>query len=432
MVFIAYGLNHKTAPLEVREKMAFTENRHDQFLSQIIRSKIACEAALLSTCNRTEIYCETPDPYRLMDWFADKHGIHTDVLAPYCYIHHDQEGLKHTLRVASGLDSMMLGEPQILGQMKQAYHQACRLGTIKSTLKPIFQHVFKASTRIRTLSGIGKNPLSVAYAAAQLIQQSFTQPEQLRVFLIGSGETARLVAKYLHQQGISQFFVASRTQENANKLAAPFNAKTVPINDIGEYLPGVDVVISATTCPIPFITKNLVKQTLAQRDHQPMFFLDLAVPRDIESSVADLPHVTLYNIDDLQNQIQQNLNHRQHAAIEAEQLINSELENYLQWHKLMSAKKSICDYRGSMQALAQQELARSMKQLNNNTDQRQVLEELCQRLIQKFTHIPTMRLKQAVLNGQDDLLTLIHHLYNEDGISEINYLEANLTHEEIA
>ena len=170
--------------------MAFTENRHDQFLSQIIRSKIACEAALLSTCNRTEIYCETPDPYRLMDWFADKHGIHTDVLAPYCYIHHDQEGLKHTLRVASGLDSMMLGEPQILGQMKQAYHQACRLGTIKSTLKPIFQHVFKASKRIRTLSGIGKNPLSVAYAAAQLIQQSFTQPEQLRVFLIGSGEIA--------------------------------------------------------------------------------------------------------------------------------------------------------------------------------------------------------------------------------------------------
>ncbi|OGV38470.1 MAG: glutamyl-tRNA reductase [Legionellales bacterium RIFCSPHIGHO2_12_FULL_42_9] len=424
MVFIAYGLNHKTAPLEMREKFALSSARHDVLLSQLLDTAMAEEAALLSTCNRTEIYCDTSDPERLMAWFADEHGLKPQTLSPHCYLHQAHHGIRHTLRVASGLDSMMLGEPQILGQMKEAFQKACNLGTIKTNLRPIFEYVFQASKRIRTLSGIGTNPLSVAYAAAQLVKQSFLNPHELCVFLIGSGETASLVASYLQKQGIHHFFVASRTQENAAKLAAPFSGIPVSINDIAYYLPKADVIISATACPLPFITKNLVQQTLALRNNKPLFFLDLAVPRDIEANVAELANVTLYNIDDLQIKIDHNLGQRQLAAIEAEQLIECELDNYIRWHRGINAKQIICNYRQTMYSLAKLELKRSMTQLNKGTNQEQVLEELCYRLVNKLTHTPSVGLRQAAVDGHDNLLTLVNYLYTVP--------EDQSTHEEIA
>lgn len=424
MVFIAYGLNHKTAPLEMREKLALSSSRHDILLSQLLDSAIANEAAFLSTCNRTEIYCDTPDPERLMAWFAHEHGLKAHTLLPHCYLHQAHDGIRHTLRVANGLDSMMLGEPQILGQMKDAFQKACNLGAIKTNLRQIFEYVFQASKRIRTLSGIGTNPLSVAYAAAQLVKQTFTNPHELCVFLIGSGETASLVANYLHKQGISQFLVASRTQENAAKLAAPFNGTPISINNIAHHLPQADIIISATACPLPFITKDLIQQTLLVRNNKPMFFLDLAVPRDIEASVGELANVTLYNIDDLQTKINHNLGQRQQAAIEAEQLIECELDNYVRWHRGINAKRIICNYRETMYDLAKIELKRSLSQLNEGNNQEQVLEELCYRLVNKLTHTPSVGLRQAAVDGHDNLLTLINYLYKAP--------EDQLTHEEIA
>ncbi len=423
MVFIAYGLNHKTAPLEMREKIAVSSNRHDLLLPQLLDGGMANEAALLSTCNRTELYCDTADPERLMAWFAKEHGLNTQTLSPYSYLHQAHEGIRHTLRVASGLDSMMLGEPQILGQMKEAFQKACALGTIKTNLRQIFDYVFQASKRIRTSSGIGTNPLSIAYAAAQLVKQSFTNPRELCVFLIGSGETASLVASYLHKQGVCQFLVASRTLDNAAKLAAPFHGIAISINDIAHYLPKADVIISATTCPLPFITQNIVKQSLEQRNNKPLFFLDLAIPRDIEANVAELPNVTLYNIDDLQTKINHNLGQRQQAAIEAEQLIECELNNYARWHRGINAKRMICNYRQTMYDLAKTELKRSKSQLNDGTNQEQVLEELCYRLVKKLTHAPSVGLRQAAVDGHDNLLTLINYLYKAP--------EAELAHEEI-
>ncbi len=412
MVFVACGLNHKTAPINVREKVALPAAMHDSLLNSLIDLSEVNEAAILSTCNRTEIYCDTHDPQALIGWLAQEHQLSQESLSPFLYIHEGQEGIKHTLRVASGLDSMMIGEPQILGQMKQAYQQACRLGTVKTELRPVFEYIFSASKRIRTRSGIGTNPVSIAYAAVQLIGQLFPSYKSLNVFLIGSGETASLVTKYLHQQGVHNFMIASRTLENAQKLADTFGGKTLSIGDIPQYLPQADVVISATACPLPFINQSLVEHALNQRNNAPMFFLDLAVPRDIEENVSELDHVHLYNIDDLQTMIEKGMDERRHAALQAEQLIDSELDNYIRWHRSLRAKDVICDYRYQMQQLAHQELERALKKLTAGQNHQSVLNEFSERLVNKLTHNPTAGLRQIAWDGREDLLDLAQYLFN--------------------
>jgi glutamyl-tRNA reductase len=412
MVFVACGLNHKTAPINVREKVALSPAIQDSVLHSLLSRPEINEAAILSTCNRTEIYCDTHDPKIITQWLANEYQLIPEYLSPFLYVHKGYQGIKHTLRVASGLDSMMIGEPQILGQMKQAYQQACRLGTLNTQLRPIFEYIFSASKRIRTQSGIGTNPVSVAYAAVQLIGQSFSDYKSLNVFLIGSGETASLVAKYLHQQGVRHFMIASRTLENAEKLANTFDGITIPITNIAQYLPQADVIVSATNCPVHFINKSLVEQALNQRAQAPMFFLDLAVPRDIEEDVKELAQVQLYNIDDLQMMIEKGMEERRLAALHAEQLINEELSNYIRKHRSLKAKKVICDYRDQMQALAQEELQRAMKKLSAGHCQQIVLNEFSERLVNKLTHTPTTGLRQIAKDGREDLFTLAQYLFN--------------------
>lgn len=411
MVFVACGLNHKTAPIQVREKIALPLAMQNNLLSDLVNLPEVNEAAMLSTCNRTEIYCDTDAPEQIIPWLAKQHQLTPEMLSPYLYLHHGAHGVRHTLRVASGLDSMMLGEPQILGQMKQAYQYACQLGTAKKQLRQVFQYVFGASKRIRTRSGIGTNPVSVAYAAVQLIGRLFLDYKPLRVFIIGSGETATLVAKYLHKQGVRQFLIASRTSDNAKQLAAAFDGQALSIADIPQYLPEADVIISATACPLPFINKNLVELAMSKRAYAPMFFLDLAVPRDIEADVADIDKVHLYNIDDLQTMIEKGMDERRVAALEAEQLINSELDNYIRWHRSLRANHLIVDYRSQMQDLAQLELQRAQEKLLAGHSQQMVLEELCERLVNKLTHQPTVGLRQAAWDGREELLDLAHYLF---------------------
>lgn len=411
MVFVACGLNHKTAPISVREKIALPLAMQNKLLTNLVDLNEVNEAAILSTCNRTEIYCDTNSPETLVPWLAEQHQLSPETLSPYLYMHHDSHGIRHTLRVASGLDSMMLGEPQILGQMKQAYQFACELGTVKSNLRHVFQYVFGASKRIRSQSGIGNNPVSIAYAAVQLIGKLFSDYKPLRVFIIGSGETSTLVAKYLYKQGVRHFVIASRTADNARQLAASFDGQALTITDIPQYLPEADVVISATACPLPFISKNLVEQTMTKRAYRPMFFLDLAVPRDIEPDVAELDAVHLYNIDDLQNMIQIGMNERRSAALQAEQLIDSELDNFIRWHRSLRAKDLICDYRNQMQDLAEQELKRAQTKLSAGYSQDDVLRELSARLVNKLTHQPTIGLRQAAWDGREELLDLAHYLF---------------------
>lgn len=423
MVFVACGLNHKTAPIDVREKVALPPTMQDSLLHSLLNVPEVNEAAILSTCNRTEIYCDTHNPEVISRWLAQEHQIAPELLTPFWYLHEGNEGIKHTLRVASGLDSMMIGEPQILGQMKQAYQQACRLGSVKSQLRPVFEYIFSASKRIRTRSGIGTNPVSIAYAAVQLIGQLFSNYSSLNVFLIGSGETASLVAKYLHQQGVHRFMIASRTPGNAHKLAAVFGGQTLSIGDIPQYLGQADVVISATACPLPFINKSLVEHALEQRNHAPMFLLDLSVPRDIESNVNELNNVFLYNVDDLQLKIEKGMNERRHAALQAEQLIEGELDNYIRWHRSLRAKDVICDYRNQMQYLAKQELQRALKKLSSGQSQDSVLNEFSERLVNKLTHNPTSGLRQIAWDGREDLLTLAQYLFNTTTTCQSSYEE---------
>ncbi|TAL66028.1 MAG: glutamyl-tRNA reductase [Legionella sp.] len=412
MVFVACGLNHKTAPIDVREKVALPAAMHESQLQSLLSLSAVNEATILSTCNRTEIYCDTQDPQSLIEWLAQEHQLSPASLEPFLYVHTGAQAVKHTLRVASGLDSMMIGEPQILGQMKHAYQQACRFGSVKSQLRPVFEYVFSASKRIRNQSGVGINPVSVAYAAAQLVGQLFSNYNSLNVFLIGSGETASLVAKYLHQQGVHRFMIASRTTENAQKLAERFSGKTIAISDIPQNLVHADVVISATACPLPFINKSLVEHALQHRQDKPMFFLDLAVPRDIETDVQELPGVHLYNIDDLQKMIAQGMDERRNAALQAEGLIDLELENYLRWHRSLQAKEVICDYRNQMQNLAHIELERALKKLSKGHNQQTVLNEFSERLVKKLTHNPTTGLRKIARDGREDILTLAQYLFN--------------------
>ena len=412
MVFVACGINHKTAPLEVREKIALTFNRQDALLNNLIGLTTVNEAAVLSTCNRTEIYCETTAPESIIPWLAKEHNFDQKMLSSYLYLHHGHQGIRHTLRVASGLDSMMLGEPQIFGQMKQAYHFACQLGTVKTNLRQVFQYVFSASKRVRNGSGIGANPVSVASTAVQLMGQLFPHFHTLRVFIIGSGETATLVAKYLFKQGVRNFFIASRTHSHAQQLAAPFAGEAITIGDIPQFLAKADVVVSATACPLPFINKSLVEHALKQREKAPMFFLDLAVPRDIEANVAELDHVHLYNIDDLQSIIVKGMDKRRTQAVQAEQLIDNELENYLRRHRALRAKDIITEYRSQMQSMAQQELQRAEEKLAAGFSQEKILPEFCARLVNKLAHLPTIGLKQAAEDGREELFDLVHYLFN--------------------
>ena len=410
-VFIACGINHKTAPIEIREQVAFPVEEQPAYLNRFVHLSGIREAAFLSTCNRTEIYCHTQNPSNLISVLAEIKNLPQRELEPFFYQHRDAQGIQHALRVASGLDSMMLGEPQILGQLKQAYQTARQAGTIHKNLQPIFEYVFSASKRIRNGSGIGQNPVSIAFATVQLLNQIHKNFADLNVFIIGSGEMSTLIAKYLQKHGVTQFMVASRSQEKADLLAVPVQGDALTISDIPQHIEKADVVISATACPLPFITKNMVQQALDKRQHKPMFLLDLAVPRDIEEHVGDIEHAHLYNIDDLKLMADKGMEERKSAAIHAEQLVSYELENYLQWNRSLQANEIICHFRSQMQELAQTEIERAQQKMANGQCQTSVMNEFASRLINKLTHNPTIGLKAAATENRRDLLELAQYLF---------------------
>lgn len=412
MAFVVYGLNHKTAPIDVREKIALLMTANAGLLHRLIALESINEVMVLSTCNRTEIYCDTHHPECLMSELSEALRCPLHDVAPYVYLLHNEQAIRHILRVACGLDSMMLGEPQILGQLKRAYQEAYTARTVNHQLRHIFQSLLSSAKRIRTLSGVGNNPVSVAYAAAQLILQQFKDLTEVSIFIIGSGETATLVAKYLHQQGARRFMIANRTHEHAQLLATRFNGQALSITDIPHYLSQADVVISATACPLPFINKSMVERALASHQNTFMFLLDLSIPRDIEADVAELEHIRLYNIDDLHQIISEGMEERRAAAVHAEQLIDTEMAQFVDWKRAVKANKIIVDYRHHMKNLATHELARAQKKLTSGECQHSVLNELCERLVNKLTHLPTQGLRQVALDERSDLIDLVQYLFN--------------------
>ncbi|WJW75946.1 glutamyl-tRNA reductase [Thiohalobacter sp. IOR34] len=417
MPLIALGINHRTAPVEIRERVAFPPEELEAALRALHGVDSVREAAILSTCNRTELYCllESGDGGGpVVDWLCDYHHLPAEQLRPYVYHHLDLEAVRHMLRVASGLDSMVLGEPQILGQMKTAFQAASRAGTVDRLLNRLFQHTFSVAKQVRTDTSIGASPVSVAFAAVSLARQIFGDLEQQTALLIGAGETIELAARHLHEQQLGRMIIANRTLERAHGLASEFNAYAIALADIPGHLAEADIIIASTASQEPLLHKAEVKQALKARKHRPMFMVDIAVPRDIDPAVAELDDVYLYTVDDLQAVIEENLRSRQEAALQAEEIVEVQSAHFMGWLRSLDAVSTIRALRGQAERHRQAVLDKARQQLTQGKDPLQVLEFLAHTLTNKLVHAPSDSLRQAGYDGRPELIEAARELFDLD------------------
>lgn len=422
MRLLAVGINHKTAPIEIRERVAFAPDRLPEALHDLrARSRVA-EAAILSTCNRTELMCCVKDATadasvdtaanEVVAWLGDYHHLRKDQVAPYIYLHPEQNAVRHMLRVASGLDSMILGEPQILGQIKSAYTTAMQAGTVGTLLGRLFQHTFSVAKQVRTDTAIGSSPVSVAFAAVSLAKQIFDDLPQRTVMLIGAGETIELAARHLHENGIGRIIIANRTVEKAHALASNFNGYAIELSEIPAHLAEADIVISSTASPLPILGKGAVERAIKARKHRPMLMVDIAVPRDIEPEVGDLRDVYLYTVDNLQEIIQEGLKSRQEAAKQAEEIIDTQVTRFMGWMQSLDAVSTICAYREQAERVRDEEIEKARRMLERGMPAAEVLQSLARGLTNKLTHTPSAQMKQAGFEGRNELLDAARELFD--------------------
>ena len=406
MPLIALGINHRTAPVDIRERVAFPAERIDAALQDLKALPQVQEAAILSTCNRTEIYCEleVADSQPLVDWLCRHHKLSPEQLQSYLYIHTDQAAIRHMFRVAAGLDSMILGEPQILGQMKTAYQSASSAGTLNLQLNKLFQHTFSVAKQIRTDTAIGASPVSVAFAAVSLARQIFGDLSRHTALLIGAGETIELAARHLADHKLGRMIVANRTVERAHNLAAAFNGYAIALSEMPAHLAEADIVISSTASQLPILGKGAVERALKKRKHSPIFMVDIAVPRDIEAEVAELADVYLYTVDDLQEVIQENLKSRQEAAKQAEEIIDVQSTHFLGWVRSLDAVSAIRDYRSQAESAREEVLDKARQMLAQGKNADEVLQFLAHTLTNKLLHTPSANLRQAGYDGRSELI----------------------------
>lgn len=413
MSLLAVGINHKTAPVSVREKVSFPPEHLASALHELTSTNVVSEAAILSTCNRTELVCSSTelDGNTVIDWFEHYHKLDSAEVRPYVYVHPEQQAVRHVLRVASGLDSLILGEPQILGQIKDAYSKAEQAGTIGKMLNKLFQHTFSVAKQVRTDTNIGSSPVSVAFAAVSLAKQIFSGMEQHTALLIGAGETIELAARHLHASGIGRLIIANRTVEKAHALAEEFDAYAIALGEIPAHLAEADIVISSTASQLPILGKGAVERAIKARKHRPMLMVDIAVPRDIEPEVGEMEDVYLYTVDDLQEIIEEGLKSRQEAAEQAEEIIDTQTAHFMGWVQSLNAVDTIRQLREHTMGIRDAEVAKALQQLNNGSDPEQVLQKLAHALTNKFTHAPSSQLRQAGFDGRHDLLDAARHLF---------------------
>lgn len=402
MSLLTCGWNHQTTPLALREHLAFDLPTLEQPLHDLLESTKAEEAAILSTCHRTEIYTVGTHPEAVIDWVAHYKSLSTAQLYPHSYHHHNEAAIRHVLRVAAGLDSLCLGEPQILGQIKKAYAKACASGTIGYRMHPLFQRVFGISKKIRHDTAIGIHPVTIAYAAVQMVKKIFANFESLTALLIGSGTTIQLACHHFYRQGIRKFIIANRSPNKVQSLITKTQGLAISLPEIIDYLPQVDIIISATGSPLPILGKGSIESALKKRKRRPIFMVDLAVPRDIEPEVSQLEDVFLYNVDDIKGFIEDNINKRQAAALKADSLIEKELADYHRQQENLNNTVFIKKYRAQITKVAEQELVRAVATLRKGQDAEKVLQHCLHRLVHKIMHHPTMALKHV--SGQDSLI----------------------------
>lgn len=416
MAFLALGINHKTASVDVRERVAFTPEQLVEALRQLCNLTASREAAILSTCNRSELYLEQEQisADEVLAWLAGYHNLSLEELRACAYVHQDDAAVRHMMRVASGLDSMVLGEPQILGQMKSAYAVAREAGTVGPLLGRLFQATFSTAKTVRTDTAIGENPVSVAFAAVSLAKQIFTDMHRSQALLIGAGETITLVARHLHEQGVKRIVVANRTLERASMLAEQFGAHAVLLADIPDELVNSDIVISSTASQLPILGKGAVERALKQRKHKPIFMVDIAVPRDIEPEVGELDDVYLYTVDDLHEVVAENLKSRQGAAQAAEELVGGGVVEFMQRLRELAAVDVLRAYRQQAERTRDEELAKAQRMLANGSSAEDVMAQLARGLTNKLLHAPSVQLKKLSADGRFDALAVAQELFALD------------------
>jgi glutamyl-tRNA reductase len=405
MTLLALGINHKTAPVALREKVAFTPDSLVEALASLKKLDGVDESVIVSTCNRTELYVNANDEsgQKLLKWLSDFHRLDINEIANNSYVLSQDDAVKHIMRVASGLDSLILGEPQILGQVKQAYGDAKHSGMINSEFDKLFQHTFSVAKRVRSETEIGANAVSVAYAAVQLAKHIFAELPKRSVLLVGAGETIELVAQHLKEQGVTKLAVANRTVARAEALAETLGASVYTLSQVPEHLKDFDIVISSTASQLPLIGKGMVEKALKQRKNMPMFLVDLAVPRDIESEVNELGDAYLYTVDDLQHIVQKNLENREQAAQEAEKLIEKQAGDYMTWKQSQQSIDLVRQYRQKGMAQRDDIVEKAKAQLAEGKDADAVLEEMAYKLTNALLHPTTLALREAAMHDDPAL-----------------------------
>ena len=418
MSLLALGINHKTAPVKIREQLSFAPDTIPGALKDLIAQDAVNEAVILSTCNRTELYCQLnceegseQSTSALIEWLKKHHDLLDTDISEYLYLHPDKDAVKHMLRVASGLDSLVLGEPQILGQLKSAFSVANENGAIGQFLHKLFQHTFSCAKQVRTDTAIGASPVSVAFASVSLAKQIFSDFKEHTALLIGAGETVELVARHLHESGIGRIIIANRTVEKAHTLAQEFGGYAIALSEIPAHLAEADIVISSTASQLPILGKGTVEKAIKIRKHAPIFMVDIAVPRDIEEQVGELEDVFLYTVDDLKEIIDEGLKSRQDAALKAEDIIEVEVSHFMSWLRSLNSIGTMRLFREQAEAIRDQVLDNAKKQIEKGKPVDQVLNDVARQLTNKLIHRPCVQMKQAGMDGRTELIDAAIELF---------------------
>ena len=407
MTLWVLGLNHQTAPVALRERVAFAAPALPAALASLRGLPRVSEAALLSTCNRTELYAIAEEGKTLSDWLA----VHAEGLEGYLYGHSDADAVRHLFRVATGLDSMVLGEPQILGQVKEAWAAAREHGALGNRLDRLFQQSFAVAKRARTDTRIGANPVSVASTAVRLAQNSFARLDESTVLLVGAGDTIELAARHLSEARVRRLLIANRTLSHAQDLATRHGGFALPLSELERHLAEADVVFSATASREPVITCSQVAAALGKRRHKPMLLFDLAVPRDIEPEVAGLADAYLYTVDDLERAVEDNRRGRREAADAAEAIIELQVARYMENLDASSRQEPLKRLRAHGDSAREEVLAKARQQLASGRDASEVLDFLAHTLTNRLLHPPTAALREAALSGDAELARAADKLF---------------------
>ncbi|KQY55161.1 glutamyl-tRNA reductase [Lysobacter sp. Root494] len=411
MSLFVLGINHQTAPVSLRERVAFSGDAVPAALDALRALPSVHEVALLSTCNRTELYAVADDNGdALADWLAS-HPDDAGDLHAYLYRHANADAVRHLFRVATGLDSLVLGEPQILGQVKDAWATARNAGSLGNQLDRLFQQAFATAKRARTDTRIGANPVSVASTAVRLAQESFARLEDSTVLLIGAGETIELAARHLVQAKTRRLLIANRTLAHAQDLATRHGGYALALGELDRHLAEADVVISATAARDPILHKPQLAAALTARRHRPMLLLDLAVPRDIAGDVAELKDVFLYTVDDLERAIEENRRSRREAAEEAEAIVELQVSRYIETLGASTRTEPLKRLRAHGEAAKADALAKARQQLAAGGDPQAVLDMLAHTLTNKLLHAPTIALREAAISGNAELARAADKLF---------------------